>query len=59
MKSRRVRISMDLRTDIPMKWLNHKDRWQTLLDHLHDITKNPIANDYLVERVRAIRLEEK
>ena len=55
MKSRKVKIVMDLRTDIPMKWLQDKRRWQTLLDHMRDITRHPIPSDYLVERVHAIK----
>lgn len=57
MKSRKVHISMDLRTDIPMKWLKEKRRWQSLMDLCYHLTGNPIPIDYLVERVHVIKLE--
>lgn len=57
MKSRKVLISITLRTDIPMKWLNHKRRWQTLLDVNYNLTKKPIAHDYYIEKVHAVKLK--
>ncbi len=57
MKSRKVLVSITLRTDIPMKWLNHKVRWQTLLDVNYSLTEKPIPKDYYVEKVDAVKLK--
>ena len=57
MKSRKVLISITLRTDISMKWLNDKRRWQTLFDLCYRETKNPIHHDYYVEKVDAVKLK--
>jgi len=57
MKSRKVLVSIVLRTDISMKWLRDKRRWQTLLDHLYHVTKNPVYHDYYVGEVDVMKLK--
>jgi len=56
MKSRKVLISITLRTDNPMKWLNNKGRWQGSFNICYRKTKNPIYHDYYVEKVDAVKL---
>ena len=56
MKSRKVLVSIVLTTDIPMKWLRDKRRWQSSLDFCHDKAKNPIYHDYYVEEVDVVKL---
>lgn len=58
MKPRKVLASITLRTDIPMKWLNDKRRWQTLFDISYRATKKPVPHDYYVEKVDAVKLNE-
>jgi len=57
MKSRKVLVSIVLRTDISMKWLRDKRRWQTLLDLCYRETKNPVYHDYCVGEVDVMKLK--
>jgi len=56
MKSRKVLVSMTLKTDIPMKILNNKRRWQSLLDLGYHTTKNRIYHDYRIGEVDVVKL---
>jgi len=57
MKSRKVLVSITLRTDIPMKWLRDKRRWQSLLDLCYHETKKPLYDDYYVGEVDVVKLK--
>jgi len=56
MKSRKVLVSITLRTDTRMKWLNNKRRWQNLLNVGYYVTRKPLYHDFHVEKVDAVKL---
>ena len=56
MKLREMLVTITMRTDIPMKFLQDKRRWQTLLDMMHDKTKDPLADYAIVEKVDVVKL---
>jgi hypothetical protein len=57
MKLRKMLVSITMRTDIPMKFLSDKRRWQALLDMMHDKTKDSLADYAIVEKVDAVKLK--
>jgi hypothetical protein len=57
MKTRKMLISITMRTDISMKFLEDKRRWQCFMDRMHDDTKDPLADYAIVEKVDAIKLK--
>ena len=56
MKPRKVLVSLELETDIPMKFLKDKRRWQSLLDYCYNLTMKPTAIFYDVKKVEARKL---
>ena len=58
MKSRDMLVTIRMKTDIPMKFLEDKRRWQALLDMMHRKTKNPLADYAIVKNVVAVKLNE-
>ena len=58
MKPRLLTIHLFLTTDIPLRLLRDKRRWQALLDRMHDDTKDPLADYAIVENVAAYPTEE-
>jgi len=57
MKLRKMLVSITMRTDIPMKFLQDKKRWQAVLDRMHDDTKDPLADYAIIEKVDAVKLK--
>jgi len=57
MKLREMLVTITMRTDIPMKFLEDKRRWQALLDTMHDETKHPLADYAIVKKVEAFKLK--
>ena len=58
MKLRNIQVMLDIRTDIPRKWLRDRRRWQTLLDMMHRKTLNPLADYAIVGKVKLNDLPE-
>ena len=56
MKPRKMLVTITMKTDIPMKFLEDKRRWQALLDMMHHKTKDPLADYAIVDQVVAVKL---
>jgi hypothetical protein len=57
MKLRKMLVSITMRTDIPMKLLQDKKRWQAVLDMMHDDTLDPLADYAIIDKVDAVKLK--
>jgi len=56
MKSRKVLVSIVLTTDIPMKLLRDKRRWQNLLDLGYHLNPERLYHDYRIGEVDVVKL---